>query len=441
MRPESGLLSIVGGVHRRGGAIATVKITLGLAALLIAASASAQLADDQVPHERTLPVSEEIRMQLENSRLRLGVFRLQPTFAVRDFGYDNNVFGTPNNPVGDWHSSVAAGAAFIVPGGSKLYLRGEAVPNYTYYQKLTTRRSLGGDYAASILGLFNRMTVEVGAQSSKQLGNVSSEVERPAIGTLMIATGTLEVDILRRLSLFGVAKGERTRFDLTADELAQGASLGVLERNESLARGGVRYRVTSFFDISAAAEKTRTTFLTGQGRDNETTAAILGVHYDRPRSFVNVSVGSRKAEATDAASAAFPGFSTATGSYYASHELSAGLILDAYGHRGIGYSVTADNAYYLETRNGGGITVPLGQRFALRAFGETGANSYPIPENGVKRTDDVTAYGGGFALRLYRSLVLTTTASNTKYDSTTPGNSRSIFRVSTVVAAQTGLFR
>ena len=417
------------------------KIVFGFALLLVAATASAQLADDRVPHERTLPIREEIRTQLENSRFRFGIFRLQPTFAIRDLGYDNNVFGTSDNPVADWHSSVAAGTHFIVPGGSKLYLRGTVVPEYTYYQKLTSRRSLGGDYGASLLGLFNHMTIEAGAESVKELAIVSSEVERPAIGTTATANGALEVDILRRLSVFGTAKGERRRFDLAVDELARSTSLDVLERNETLARGGVRYRFTSFFDVSAAAEKTRTTFLIQQSRNNRTTAAIIGIHYDRPRSFVNISIGSRKATATDVTSTAFPEFSTTTGSYYASHELSAGVVLDAYGHRGIGYSVTVENPYFLETRNGAGFIVPLGRRFALRAFGEAGSNSYPVLVNAVKRTDDVTTWGGGFAMRLYRNLVMTAVASNTKYDSTIPDNSRSIFRVTTLVSAQTTLFR
>src|SRR6266513_2797001 len=50
-----------------------------------------------------------------------GVLRVAPTFAVRDLGYDSNVFGTADNPVGDWHSTVAAGARFIVPVGAKVY--------------------------------------------------------------------------------------------------------------------------------------------------------------------------------------------------------------------------------------------------------------------------------------------------------------------------------
>src|ERR1700719_419681 len=117
-------------VYTEGAKLCSSKVItwMGAVAMLVAGAASAQLVNDQVPHERTLPISEEIRLQLESSRFRLGIFRLQPRFAIRDLGYDNNVFGTPNNPIADWHSSIAAGPAFIVPAASKVYLRGEAVP-------------------------------------------------------------------------------------------------------------------------------------------------------------------------------------------------------------------------------------------------------------------------------------------------------------------------
>jgi len=423
------------GVHRRGGA---AKIAAVSALLLIALNATAQLASDRVPHERVLPIDEEIRHQLETSRFRFGIFRLQPTISVKDFGYDNNVFGTTDavEPVSDWHASVAGGTSFIVPGGTKLYFRGMLIPEYTYYQKLAARRSWGGEYGASLLGLFNRMTVEAGVHSLTQFQSVNSEIERPALGTRADLPVNLEIEILRRLSLFGTAEGEHQRYDVDVDP-----SLRSLERNETLGRGGIRYHLTSYFDISAAAEKTTTKFLINDTRNNESNAFIAGLHYDRPRSYINLSIGTREGKGAGPGINTFPEYSETTGSYYAFHELSSGITLDVYGRRGVEYSLTVQNPYFFETRNGAGIVLPVGHRLALRAFGEMGPNSYPIPVNGVKRTDDVTTWGGGFSMRLYRSLVLSTIASNTNYDSTLDSNNRSVFRVTTVVTASTGFFR
>jgi hypothetical protein len=416
-----------------------VRVLRTIAIFLAASSASAQLASDQIPHERTLPLHEQIRKQLETSRMRVGILRLQPTFAVRDAGYDNNVFGTSQDPVADWHSTASAGARFIIPMGSKLYARGAAIPEYTYYQKLTNLRSFGGTYDASLLGLFNHMTVEATSSLFKGLGPVNSEVDRAALGRRIDARGKLELDVFGHFSVFGLAETQRQRYIVSPDEIERGVSVKALERNERVSRGGVRYRFSQSFDVSVAAEKTRTEFLTVTSRDNNTRAVIVGARYDRPRSFLNLSIGTRTGEARNLGSA-FPKYSTTTGSYYASHTLTAGPAVDAYGHRGIGYSLTVENPYFLETSNGAGIILPLGRRFALRAFGETGTNDYPLPVASIKRNDRVTTYGGGLATHLYRNVVLTAIASQTKTTSNLPGHDRSIFRVSTLIGIREGFF-
>jgi hypothetical protein len=416
-----------------------LKVLRTIAVLLMASSASAQLASDQIPHERTLPLHEQVRKQLETSRMRVGILRLRPAFTVSNFGYDNNVFGTTEDPVGDWHATVSAGTRFIVPMGSKLYARGGAIPEYTYYQKLVGRRAFGGTYDASLLGLYNHMTVEAAAGVFKGLSPVNSEVDHGAFGTRTDFTGKLELDILGHLSAFGHAERQQQRYTLSQDEIERGVSAKPLERDEAVGRAGLRYRFSSAFDISAAAEKTRTEFLTEMSRDNKTRALIFGVRYDRPRSFVNLSIGTRTGEARNLVSA-FPKYSTTTGSYYASHTLTAGLVFDAYGHRGIGYSLTVENPYFLETSNGGGIIIPFGRRFAVRAFGETGTNDYPLPVQSIKRKDRLTTYGGGIATHLYRNLVVTAIASQTKSASNVPGLDRSIFRVTTLIGFREGLF-
>src|SRR5262249_55284164 len=157
--------------------------------------------------------------------------------------------------------------------------------------------------------------------------------------------------------------------------------------------------------------------------------------YDRPRSFLNLTASNRKWKPIDPASTGFQRLSKTSGAYYASHELAARLVVSVYGNRGIGYSLTADNTYYVESRQGASIVIPAGQRVALRLFGETGKNDYPVFVQGIQRSDDVRSYGGGLAMRLYRNVTLTAVASQTKYDSNVPGNNRSIFRITTLISA------
>jgi len=68
-------------------------------ATLAAGSARAQLTSDDVPQVRTIPVKEEVDADMQAARFHLGPVRIIPTIAVRNAGYDYNVFGTTENPV------------------------------------------------------------------------------------------------------------------------------------------------------------------------------------------------------------------------------------------------------------------------------------------------------------------------------------------------------
>jgi hypothetical protein len=407
----------------------------------MAATASAQLESDAVPHERTISDSDAIVRELEDSRHHFGAIRVRPLFSLRDFGYDNNVLGTSTDPIGDFHSTVGFGAHGILPIGSKMYLQGLALPEYTWYQKLTNRRRFGGSYGASALGLFNRMSVEAGVDTFIGSTVLNSEQETEVPGTRTDLSGRLEIEILRRLSIYGGGEREQQRYSPLSDD--QALPIRQLERNETAVRGGVRYRFASYVDFSLGFEHTNTRFLAGTDRDNQSDAVILGIHYDRPRSFLNLSVGARTGKADNPG--VFPDYSTTTGSYYLSHDLSAPVAVDVYGHRGLGYSLTGTNAYYLETRNGAGATFSVGRRLAFRGFAEGGTNAYPLPvvvgSSPVKRTDSAITAGGGVAIRLYRKVALSVLASNTRYTSNLPGFDRSIFRVTTGLSFTGDYFR
>lgn len=403
------------------------------AACIAAATARAQLASDNVPRERTVSRSDEIVDQLTDSRYRLGAIRLRPTFALRDTGYDNNVFETADSPVSDWRSTASAGADLILPFGPKVYVLGVADPEYTWYKKLSNRRAFGGTYGGSFLGLFNHLSVEAGGTTAKTIRTVSSEIDQPLPGRSNDAFVRTEFDIFQRLSLFGSAEQQQQRFERPSADSFSDLNLQQLERNDTFFRGGVRYKIRSYADVSLAAETGRSEFVSTPQTDNDTRAVLLGFHYDRPRFFVNLTGGTRRFEPRGLLST-FPSFSTGTGSYYASYELVAPIVVEAYGNRSVVYSISAGNPFYYETRNGLGLTLLAGRRIVLRGFSEAGTNDYPRSVEGVKRSDRVVVVGGGIGYRLYRKAVLGFVASSTRYTSNIDANTRSIVRFGTTLS-------
>ena len=402
-------------------------------ALFVATAAKAQLMSDQVPRERTVPRSEEIRQQLEQSRFHFGPVRVRPLFGIRDLGYDNNVFGTTEDHVSDWRSTVSAGADLILPFGRKVYLTGRTNPEYTYYHKLAERRIVGGRYGGSLLMFFNRLTVEGGADTSRMFSTVNSEEDRFAFARTRDSFVKSEIEILRRLSLFGSARQRDQRYPSTGDP-ATSTLLERLERTDTMITGGVRYRFRSYFDVSAAVEQGKGEFRIASDSDNRMRAAYIGVHYDRPRFFLNVAAGRRSAEPEGPLST-FPRFSGTSGSVYAEYTLSAPLVLDVYARRSIEYGLYSSNPYYFVERGGAGLTVNLGHRIGVRAFSDAGSNEYPVAITGVPaRRDQIEAIGGSITYRLYRNTVVAIVATQTDYDSNLDAFDRSIFRVTTVLS-------
>lgn len=399
----------------------------------------AQLSTDEVPQHRTVPKSEEIQDQLNDSRWHLGAIRLRPIFGLRDAGYNDNVFGSIDDPVADWGGTVSAGADLLLPMGRKLYLRGTANPQYTWYKKVASRRMMGGVYGGSILGLFNHLLIETGGSSSKTILPINSEVERATPGQQTSLFANTEVDVFERLAVFGSAERLKQRYESGGDLLDYDP--GQLERDETYVQGGLRYKPRSYFDVSIAAENARTEFVTATRNDNQSTAIVGGIHYDRPRLFIALSAGNRRIEPRGAFSS-FPAFNAPIGSYFATAQLGVPLAIDVYGHRGIMYSLLSTDRYFDETRNGIGGTVLFGRRLGLRAFTERGSNRYSlVATSPLRRNDNVSIVGGGIAYRVYRNIVVMFIASDTRYDSNFDTFDRSIFRLGATLSLTGDMFQ
>jgi hypothetical protein len=398
-----------------------------LLATLAAGSARAQLTSDDVPQGRTIPVKDEVDADMQAARFHLGPIRLIPTVMVKDAGYDNNVFGTTENPVSDWSFTIRGGVRLIVPFGSKIYLRGSALPEYTWYDKLEERRGWGGLYEASLYGFFNRMTAQLRAFDEETFQLYSSEIPTKVLTHTQDGSAGFEVEILKRLAFFAKAEGMRIRYSTDGQLPTDPVSLN--NRTDTSVRGGPRYYISPDWSISAVVEQTWSDFeLEPETRDNQSRAYLLGIQYTRPRFYFNLSGGYRTGDPRD--SSTFPSYSTGTGSFFASFFAIRWLEVQAYGHRRVQYSLSSGNPYYFENRIGGAINVEVLGRVLLRGYGETGPNQYPVGlvENGTHRRDQVTLFGGGASVIVVRPVVLTALVTRTEYSSNVPGPGRAITR-------------
>ena len=401
---------------------------LAMAATLRAQSGGPSLSSDSVPLERTIPDRERVANDIASARYHLGPIRLLPAFAVHDAGYNSNVFGTSQDPVGDWTATVTAGSRFLLPMGSKFVLVADAFPEYTWYASLKERDQWGGNYGGSLYGFFNRVTTEFGGRYTQRYYIYSSEITSPVFTTTEDGVAKVEVELGTHWSVFGLGEINRVRYEQIQGPPEQ--EIGVQQNNRTAwaGRGGLRYRISPEVQIAGMAEGTWADFQVEQRLRNNTSTAYLGsLEYSRPRLFINVVGGFREGQGED--SVLFPRYSTGVGSFFASFFALSWLELQTFGHRQVAYSITAINPYYFENRLGGKINIQVGPRLLLSGYGLRGPNNYPrlepVPNVGlVRRRDMQSNYGGGFSVLAWRPLVLTGLYTRTETTSNIPGNSR-----------------
>ena len=435
--------SCLPGCPRGRALLATALLALALAAAPLAAQQAGgggvggpAFGSDSVPLNRTIPAKEEIQSEMTRSKLRFGPARVLPSFNVWNAGYDSNVFGTNEDPTGDWTLSVNAGATFLVPFGSKFVLRADAFPQYTWYKELSGRDEFGGRYDGSLYGFFNRMTVELTGGYFQQYQQYSTELDTFVFQNSLRTGAKVDVDLTNRLSLFGSGGYQDVTYRQIEGPPGQEIRVPLNDRADWGGRGGLRYQILSDWNVGIAGEGTWADFTTTpELRNNTSTAALASVEYNRTRRlFINLIGGWREGRGVD--SNFFPDYSTGVGSFFVSFFPISWLELQVAGHRNVSYSVTATNPYYFENRIGGKINIQLGPRILLSGYGQTGPNNYPRAEPVVidgevevlKRRDESEQYGGGVSIIAYRPLVLTARATHTAIDSNIPTAGRSYTR-------------
>ncbi len=414
----------------------TVFVVAALIFGLIPSILTAQLTNDYVPLERTIPEKKELDSQISSARYRLGPFRLLPRIALIGPTYNSGGGTEATEDDSGWTVSASAGLAAVVPIGSKVFLRGEAYPEYIWTDR-EAGDQFGGVYAGGVYLFFNRLSFQGDYRSSLTPTYANSEIETQVLGTSHDGSVKLELDLTGKLALFGSANYLKSEYESLTELPPDVDPFRFLDREEVGARGGLRYKLTESFSFGVGYEATRAEFPEQPQRaDNESTAYLAAFRLDRPRLFVNFAGGYRIGKARNGSS--FPEFETFTGSGFLSYEVAGPLTIDLYGRRGIAYGLFLENPYYLESLGGIGANVRLGYRVTLKAFGEYGTNAYPVPitvgdVGPLKREDKVTGYGGGLTVYIMRSLTLAAIARNTDYDSNIPALSRSVFQVTSSI--------
>ncbi len=414
-------------------------IAVATGVITVALSANAQLSSDQVPQVRVVRLEEGIESQMAESRWRWGPLRVHPQLKLSNFGYNANIFGSGSEETSDFSATVGLGVRTIMPLGPKTFLRLDAIPEYSWYNKLAERRQFGWDAGGAFLALFNRLQIEIAGSTNNTVQAVNSEELTPTGQQIDRLYANVEVDVLKRLGLFAGAETMSTDYD--PFEPDDDLNLNLLDRDEDLARIGLRYKFRPDVNVYAMYERTSAEFPNDRVFSaNDGEATLAGFLYDRDRFYLNIVGGQRTIEYDGVSTPKFDDF---TGSGFAT--------LRVYGRSELGltfratpvYSTFVENPYFYETRTGLKLSVPMGNRLVVLGGYETGRNEYQQPvdigdgELAI-RTDDVTTWEAGLGIQLKSGIGVEVRYHLDDYGSSIDSFSREVARVQ--VSVRTSIF-
>ncbi len=410
---------------RKAGRRIAFLVCIGAAS--IAAPALAQFDEYRPPGGLVEPPADRkgsLDKAADNARWHLGPVRLAPWWELRDIQYVDNAFGASGEKQGDITASMGAGLRAYFHTGPKIYWAVRALPEYVWWQKTTERRRFGGRYGIAAFAFFNRLTVE--AAGEKTLEQVFLSPEVAALARAESTRGTLVADlsITDRISLFTEVKKVALRSAVSGDE----ARFDQFDRDETILRGGARYRLRRGFSVGLGVERAVIDFIDAPGRLDRSstgTSPFIQLRQQNDDRFFDLEVASRSADPRPGSS--FVPFDSATARLSAGFKTGNRLNTSVYGSRGIVYTLAQGYSYLQDDRVGTALDIEVSSRTSARLFVEAGRADYRVATPGTpERQDDLLAYGASLTLETGRASSVGLRFSRLDIQSDLPGFDRSV---------------
>ncbi len=415
-----------------------------VAALLLAPAAAPAQFQQYAPPEDIVagrrPVAAIVEDATAGAKWRLGRLRLDPWIGVRNLNYvDNERAGQEGGPLDDDLTvSVGAGLRAYVPLGAEVTWAAYALPEYSWWRDLDALRQWNGRYGTGFFGDLGRVSLQASAQRTEDARVFSREFEQAVNTRDDRALVGIEVEAGAGVSPF--LEGWVREFTFFRQDEAQ-PPVDVLNREERVARAGLRFDVPGGLRLGVGAERSETEFEDPQSpRANSGTSPLLELDYAGSRLSVSGHLVYLDLEPeTGPEGLAFEDF---TGEFRVGLRAAGSLEIELFGSRNLVYSFQSTWAYYEDESLGAALHFALGAWGDLRLFGERGSTDYAPIEAGPEadRVDDFDGFGGELSLKLHPRVTLVVITAETDYDSNLPQFDRTVTAVrgGLIVGARSG---
>lgn len=344
-------------------------------ALLLATCVSAS-AHAQAEGERKNLIGREIEDAVEQSRWKLGPFRLTPQIQI-GAGYDSNSLSSPTSPVEDTVFRVAPGIRSVVPLGDRALIEVHEELNFVHYQDLEQLRDVFN--VTRLGGAIGGKNVLFRVQDEFRKGKLrpTSELDVPVDqrSNRFDAEMRLALGWRQELSLLY----ERARYRIEDSSLIDGVPVSsLLDRDEDSYLLQLSRQLTGKTDaVFEGLYQVLDYEDDDAGRDATAYGGVAGLAFS-PRGNLNglALVGFKRIVPKVQSQASYNG---PVGSVDVRSRMGNRFRLRGLFSRDAEPSVLDNNWFFIENRYGGFLDIFLATKMFVRPGAVMGRNNYPRP--------------------------------------------------------------
>ena len=337
-------------------------------------------------------------------RVRVGPLTINPTIALSNIGFDQNVFNEPTdlNPKRDFTFTVTPGADVRLRL-LRTVVTGSVGEDFVWYKTYASERAANSAVKGGWLIPFNRVSFAVNARRASLRDRPGFEIDARSRRTEIAYDGLVEVRLMPKTFVGVTAQRERTDYD--KDALFLGSSLQ-FELNRVTKGGGVslRYKLTPLTSVSLVATRTQNRFDFSQLRDSNSSSASAVIAFD-PLGILSggATFGYTSFEPV---TPGLPNFKGPTGAVNVSYRLLGTTRISVAAGRDVGFSYEVNQPYYVQTGVSGSVSRSVAGPVDVVARAGIQTLAYRDRAGALigtsNRVDTVRSYGGVVGYRMGR---------------------------------------
>jgi hypothetical protein len=352
----------------------------------------------------------ELEQKWRSAAWSFGPLRIQPAIVLSNMGVDSNVYYSPAEPIKDFTLTAGPAVNVYVPIYRKLILSAYGSPQYIYYTETKRERTWNYYFAGSAALNLKRVFLDFDWKYSDARERWNTEIDiRPRRkenglgGVFLVQTShRTSFSVGYRQSKFNYENLDVENFNVQQE----------LNRKEQYVDFSAFYQVTSrtryFVDFELG--RYRFDFATAAVlKDSQSRAVFAGLEFSPTGKLRGrARIGYKIFDIQNPASTDYQGV---VGDALVSVRLARPLVVRASYARDVNFSLWYNNAYYLGSTIGPGVSLYLLRFVRIDYDYSLGRNNYPEvqPDGGggaVKRFDEYRTHAVGLYFRIRKKTAI-----------------------------------